>query len=47
MYTWVYAIGKVLLMAKTIQYTYNTFLKLSHKYIGLHNIYFETCKGIS
>jgi hypothetical protein len=34
-------------MAKTIQYTYNTPLKLSHKYIGFHNIYFETWRDIS
>ncbi len=29
-------------MPNTIQYTYNTPLKVSHKYIGLHNISFDT-----
>jgi hypothetical protein len=32
-------------MFKTTQYTYNTPYKLSHKYIGLHNIFFQTWKG--
>jgi hypothetical protein len=39
---WVYAIGKVLFMTKTTQYIYNTSHKVSQKYIGLHNISFET-----
>jgi hypothetical protein len=34
-------------MAKIIQYIYNTLHRVSRKYIGLHNIYFETWKGIS
>jgi hypothetical protein len=34
-------------MAKTIQYIHNTLHKVSKKYIGLHNISFETWKGIS
>ncbi len=34
-------------MAKTIQYTYNTFFKLFEKYIGFHNIFFQTWRGIA
>jgi hypothetical protein len=34
-------------MAKTIQYIYNTLHMVSHKYIGFHNIFFETWRGIS
>jgi len=34
-------------MAKTPQYTYNTLLKLSQKYIKFHNIFFEILKDIS
>jgi hypothetical protein len=37
----------VLFMAKTTQYTYNTLLMLSQKYIELHNISFETWRGIT
>jgi hypothetical protein len=37
----------VLFMAKTIQYICNTLRKVSHKYIGFHNTYFETWRGIS
>jgi hypothetical protein len=32
---------------KTIQYTYNTLHRVSHKYIGLHNISIETSRGIA
>jgi hypothetical protein len=39
--------SRVLFMAKTIQYIHNTLHKVSKKYIGLHNISFETWKGIS
>jgi hypothetical protein len=42
-----YAIGRILFMAKTTQYTYNSLLKLSQKYIGFYNISFETWRGIS
>jgi hypothetical protein len=34
-------------MPKTIQYTCNTPSRVSQKYIGLHNISFETWKGIA
>ncbi len=34
-------------MPKTIQYTYNTPHMVSQKYIGLHNIPFETWKSIA
>ncbi len=34
-------------MAKTIKYICNTPHKVSHKYIGLHNIYFEIWRGIT
>jgi len=44
-YAWVYDTGGVLFMAKTTQYIYNTPFKLSQKYIGLHNISFETWRG--
>jgi hypothetical protein len=37
---------KILFMAKTIQYIYNTFCKVGQKYIGFPNISFETWKGI-
>jgi hypothetical protein len=38
----VYTIGRVLFILKTTQYTCNT-LKLSHKYIGFHNL---KCGGV-
>jgi hypothetical protein len=44
---WVYIIGGVLFMAKTTQYICNTLRKVSQKYIGLHNISFQTWRGIS
>jgi hypothetical protein len=44
---WVYVIGGVLFMAKTTPYICNTPRRVSQKYIGLHNISFETWKGIS
>jgi hypothetical protein len=34
-------------MPKTTQYTYNTLHAVSQKYIGLHNISFETWKNIA
>jgi len=34
-------------MLKTIQYTCNTPHKVSNKYIGLHNISFETWRNIA
>jgi hypothetical protein len=45
--SWVYFIRRVLLMHKTIQYTYNTPCRVSQKYIGMHNISFETWRGIA
>jgi hypothetical protein len=36
-----------MLMPKTTQYTYNTFRKVSQKYIGFHNIFFEIWKSIA
>jgi hypothetical protein len=32
---------------KTVQYTCNTLHRVSQKYIGFHNIFFETLKGIA
>jgi hypothetical protein len=32
---------------KTTQYTYSTPRNVSYKYIGLHNIYFETWMSIA
>jgi hypothetical protein len=34
-------------MSKIIQYTCNTFHKVSQKYIGLHNISFEIWRNIT
>jgi hypothetical protein len=31
-----------MIMPKTTQYIYNTPLEVSYKYIGLHNIFFDT-----
>jgi len=43
----VWAIGGVMLIPKSIQFTYNTPLWISHKTFGLHNISFGIWKGIA
>jgi hypothetical protein len=43
----VYIIGGVLFMPKTTPYTWSTFRRVSQKYITLHNISFETWRGIA